>query len=212
MSYIAIIDYDLGNVKSIYNALIQADIDVKITKDKQEILNSMGVILPGVGAFAHGMEKLKEHNLVALINEYAESNKPLLGICLGMQILFSTGDEFGLTEGLNLIPGVVTKLTPLNPVYMKLPHISWSEIKVKSNNWSETILSGIESNEDMYFVHSYIAKPKDVEDILSTTVYSDYEFCSSVKRKNIYGCQFHPEKSANQGLRVINNFVNICKR
>lgn len=212
MTVIAIIDYEIGNVRSIANALEKVGAQVIFSRDREEILAADGVILPGVGAFSHGMAKLHEHHLVDSIKEFVRTGKPLLGICLGMQLLFRHSEEFGETPGLDLVAGSVVKLETLNPDYQKLPHVSWNELQEpETGRWRHTILDEIEVGEDMYFVHTYAAKPIDPSHVLATTVYSDYEFCSAVKKDNVYGCQFHPEKSATVGLKIINNFLKICK-
>lgn len=212
MSNIAIIDYGIGNIRSIVNALEKVGATVLLTRDRNNILNADGVVLPGVGAFAHGMEQLKLYELVDVLKEYALTEKPLLGICLGMQMLFSKSNEFTETEGLGIIPGNIERLKLLDSNQQKLPHISWNGLyESEKKTWVDTILDGIKPCEDMYFVHSFAAVPNDRNDVLSTTVYSEYEFCSSVKRGNVYGCQFHPEKSATEGLKIIKNFVKICE-
>lgn len=208
---VVIIDYDIGNVRSILNAFERIGVLPILSRDKNEILNSDGVVLPGVGAFSHGMENLHKYLLVETIKEYVKSNKPLLGICLGMQMLLDESEEFGKTKGMGLIPGKVIKMPTRDHQNEKLPHVSWNEIKQINNNWDDTILKCISDKSDMYFVHSYIAVPNDDDHILSLTEFSDYEFCSSIKNRNIYGCQFHPEKSAKNGLKIIENFVDIIK-
>jgi imidazole glycerol-phosphate synthase subunit HisH len=208
---IAIIDYGIGNVRSILNAFESQGISASLTRDNNEIIDADGVILPGVGAFSHGMINLEKYNLIKTINEYVKTNKPFMGICLGMQMLFDESEEFGSTLGLGLISGKVVKLPIKNSNFEKLPHVSWNEISSKKISWDRTILDEIEENSDVYFVHSFGAIPKDEYNILSTTEYSSYEFCSSVKKDNIYGCQFHPEKSGEIGLKIIDNFLNICK-
>lgn len=212
MTRIAIIDYDIGNVKSITNALENVGAKVLITRNESDILKSDGVILPGVGAFSYGMKKLKEYCLDSLIIRYAKEDKPLLGVCLGMQMLFAESEEFGVSQGLGLIDGKIKKLKTLNPEFEKLPHVSWNEIKKTKNSvWSNTILDGLNDSSNMYFVHTYSAHPDDEAYVLSQTEYSNYKFCSSVRKGNIYGCQFHPEKSAVEGLLIMKNFVKICE-
>ena len=208
---LVIIDYDIGNVRSILNAFEKVDISPILSRDKDEILNADGVILPGVGAFSHAMKNLHNYTLVDTLKEYALLNKPLLGICLGMQILFDESEEFEITKGLGIISGKVVKLTT-NKKKVKLPHISWNEIEAHKSKWDNTILDNIGQKSDMYFIHSYMAVPSDTNNILSTTNYFDHHFCSSVKKGNIYGSQFHPEKSAKEGLKIIKNFINIVKR
>lgn len=207
---IAVINYGIGNVKSILNIFEKAGVTPSLLNQKELILAADGVVLPGVGAFSQGMENLHKYSLVKTLKEYAKLNKPLLGICLGMEMLLNESEEFGATQGIGLIPGKVIKLPTKNTQYKKLPHVSWNEITPKNINWENTILGNIEFNSDMYFTHSYIAVPEDESHILSTTIYSDYEFCSSIKKGNIYGCQFHPEKSAERGLKIIDNFINLC--
>ena len=212
MTTIAIVDYEVGNIRSIFSAFEKMGATPKLTRDRQEILNTDGVVLPGVGAYSHGMKKLKEHGLDSVIKDFAATGKPILGICLGMQLLLSESDEFGLTEGLGLIPGSVKQLNLLSSQVQKLPHVSWNELQVPSGmSWNETILEGIASDEDMYFVHSFMAVPESESHVLSLTSYSDSQFCSSVKNGNVYGCQFHPEKSAAEGLKIISNFIRICE-
>ena len=209
---IAIVDYGIGNVRSILSAFENQGVDIFLTSDKKEILKSDGLVLPGVGAFSHGMKSLEGCGLVGGIKEYVASDQPFIGICLGMQMLFERSEEFGETIGLGLIPGKVIKLPTKDDQNEKLPHVSWNELNSKSTQWADTILEGIEEGSDMYFVHSFVAQPKDSNNILSTTEYSNYNFCSSVKKNNIYGCQFHPEKSGKTGLKIIKNFIRICQK
>jgi len=209
---IAIIDYGIGNVRSILNAFENQGADVFLTNSKDEILKSDGLVLPGVGAFSHGMNNLEYYDLVDVIKKYVVSDKPFMGICLGMQLLFEESEEFGQASGLGLISGKVVKLPTKDDNNEKLPHVSWNELNVKSAQWTDTILEGIEEGSDMYFVHSYVAEPKDSDNILSITEYLSHSFCSSVYKGNIYGCQFHPEKSGMQGLKIIKNFIGICQK
>lgn len=212
MNEVVIIDYGIGNVKSIKNAFEKIGVVAKLTRNRDEILDAIGVVLPGVGAFAHGMSKLNSFGLSNTVREVAQAGTPLLGICLGMQLLFSRGTEFGEHEGLNIIPGKVLKLPLCDTEEQKLPHVSWNELTVKNHSkWSNTILDGVRENTSMYFVHSFHAQPENSDAVLSATVFSNAEFCSTVKMNNVYGCQYHPEKSAQEGLKVISNFNNICK-
>jgi imidazole glycerol-phosphate synthase subunit HisH len=209
---IAVIDYGIGNVRSILNAFENQGADVFLTNSKDAILKSDGLVLPGVGAFSHGMNNLEYYDLVDVIKKYVVSGKPFMGICLGMQLLFEESEEFGQTSGLGLISGKVVKLPAKDDKNEKLPHVSWNELNVKSSQWTDTILEGIEEGSDMYFVHSFVAQPKDSNNILSITEYSSNNFCSSVNKDNIYGCQFHPEKSGKIGLKIIKNFIRICQK
>jgi len=207
---IVVIDYDIGNVKSIINAFKFNNCDVLLSREKNEILSADGLILPGVGAFSQGMANLKKYNLDIIIKEYSDLNKPLLGICLGMQMLMEESEEFGLNKGIGLFKGNVIKI-PVNNTNVKLPHISWAELKKSTINWSDSILNNIKENSQMYFVHSFVVNPKNDFEILSKTIYNGTEFCSSLKKGKIFGCQFHPEKSGKIGLNIINNFINLCK-
>jgi glutamine amidotransferase len=208
---IVIIDYDVGNVRSMINAFKKVGVNPILSNNGEEILSADGVILPGVGAFAHGMENLNKYDLVNIIKKYTDTNKPFMGVCLGMQMLLDESEEFKKTKGLGLISGKVIKLPTQNKSYEKLPHVSWNEVKEKKTKWNNTILNNIKQQSDVYFVHSFITDLDNEDEVLSTTQYSDYEFCSSIKKDNIYGCQFHPEKSGEIGLKIIENFVNICK-
>ena len=208
---IAIIDYGIGNVRSILGAFENQGVDVLLTNNKDEILKSDGLVLPGVGAFSHGMENLISYGLVDVIKEYAALDRPLMGICLGMQLLFEESEEFGKTEGLGLILGKVVKLPTKDNQNENLPHVSWNKLNSNKVPWKNTILADTEEGSDMYFVHSFVAQPRDSYNILSLTEYSNYHFCSSVKKGNIYGCQFHPEKSGQTGLKIIKNFIRMCQ-
>lgn len=208
---IVVIDYGIGNIKSIKNAFEALGVEVILSREKDAILNADGVVLPGVGAFSHGMNNLIEYGLDDIIREYVKTNKPLLGICLGMQMMMEESEEFGITKGLGLIKGRVIKIPVDQTKKIKLPHISWNEIKDKSVDWEDTILEDVPRDSNMYFVHTFVAKPDHEDNILSVTEYANVEFCSSVKKDNIYGCQFHPEKSATKGLGIIKNFIKICK-
>ena len=208
---IAIIDYGIGNIRSILSAFENQGANVFLTSDKGEILKSDGLVLPGVGAFSHGMENLESYGLVDVIKEYAALDRPLMGICLGMQLLFEESEEFGKTEGLGLILGKVVKLPTKDNQNENLPHVSWNKLNSNKVPWKNTILADTEEGSDMYFVHSFVAQPRDSYNILSLTEYLNYHFCSSVKKGNIYGCQFHPEKSGPTGLKIINNFIRMCE-
>jgi len=205
MPNITIIDYGLGNIRSLKNAFEHLGINSALSRDKAVILNSDAIILPGVGAFGHAMDILKEYDLVSTISEFALSGKPLLGICLGMQLLFDESEEFGMTKGLGLIEGRVRKLQNVH----KLPHIGWSRL-YKNIKSEKTILDGLNDKAEFYFIHTYAVGTDDAY-ILSSSKYDNAEFCSSVKKDNIYGCQFHPEKSGKFGLKILENFINIAR-
>ena len=210
---IAIIDYGVGNLYSIKKALDKFGQNTFITEEADKISGADAVILPGVGSFKAGIEGLKIRNLLKPVKDFAKSGKPMLGICLGAQLMLGKGYEFGTFTGLNIIPGKVVKFRRLKE---KVPHIGWNEIygdksKIKNqkSKWENTILDSIKENCDVYFVHSYLLQPNKKENILSLTKYGKYEFCSAIKKNNIYGCQFHPEKSGLAGLKILENFVNL---
>lgn len=210
MTTVAIIDYGLGNTKSICAAFAKSGANVTLTSDEKKIMSADGVVLPGVGAFSHAMERLKSQKMDQIIRDFVDTGKPFLGICLGMQMLFEQSTEFGVSEGLCLIPGQVRRLEPKAYSFDKVPHVTWSRIfSTRSDKWQGTILDSLDE-EDMYFVHSYYATPSNSDHILSLSQFSGYDYCSTVKSGNVYGCQYHPEKSAKAGLRVIRNFSDIC--
>ena len=209
---IVIIDYGIGNVKSMYNAFYNIGLKPELTSDKQIILNADAVVLPGVGAFNKGMENLNDRGLFQIIHEFIKKGNPFLGVCLGMQMLLEESEEFGLTPGLGLIKGKVVKLPILPKSEEKLPHVSWNELnEPQEGGWKGTILENIPVNTDAYFVHSFVAQPTIAKEVLATTNYAGVNFCSAVQHENIYGTQFHPEKSSQIGLTILNNFVNLIK-
>jgi len=210
MAKIVIIDYGIGNVRSMLNAFYHLGYQPLLTRDKESILNAAAVILPGVGAFKHGMDNLKEFDLEDTIRTYANSGKPFLGVCLGMQMLFEESEEFGISKGLGLIEGRVAKLPIITNSELKLPHIGWSDIQNTTNhNWSDTILCNLSPNTSCYFVHSFTASPFHTENVLATSHYGGVDFCCAARRDNIYGLQFHPEKSGKAGLQMLRNFISL---
>lgn len=203
---IVIIDYGSGNIRSIFNALKHCVGDgsqVVVSNDANVIENAGRLILPGVGAFAECKRKLDESALLPSIKRGVEQGKPLLGICVGMQVLADEGREFGTSEGLGLIGGAVRKIEFQNDFNgaKKLPHVGWSRIKRKEC----PLFENIPANEYFYFVHSYIFETKESDDVAATADYGE-EFTAAVWRGNIFGCQFHPEKSDRAGLRLMENF------
>lgn len=208
---IAILDYGIGNVKSISNGFRKVGIRTRLTQDPGTIASSDGCVLPGVGAFAFGMKSLQRHHLMDSIEKFVSSGKPFLGICLGMQLLFDESDEFGCTKGLGLVPGRVEKLNAHTTPALKLPHVCWNNvIEPSPHKWGNSMLATTKPKEDVYFVHSYAARPASGDHVLSLTRYEDLEFCSSVMRQNVMGVQFHPEKSGRAGLRILQQFASLC--
>jgi glutamine amidotransferase len=207
---IAIIDYGVGNIFSINQACNKVGLNTIVTSDAALISNSDAIILPGVGAFGDAMNNLKKLNLVETIINFANTGKPFLGICLGMQLLFNASEEFGNHKGLGLIDGEIKKFnfSKIDNNITKIPQIQWNKIYHKENtNWNNSCLSNVENNSYMYFVHSYYAIPNDKNTILSYTEYANFEYCSSVKKENITGIQFHPEKSGEIGIHIYKNWL-----
>lgn len=200
---IGIIDYNMGNLASVYNACHLLDAKASIVKDPNELKNFDRIILPGVGAFADAMEHLNETGMKEAILEYSKSGKPMMGICLGMQLLFESSQEFGHSDGLGLINGEVVKFekTKMHEDF-KIPHMGWNTIINKQHPLFEGL-----KNPYLYFVHSYHAVTTE-ENIIGKTVYG-YEFVSAVNKDNIYGFQPHPEKSHDNGLQILKNFTKL---
>ncbi|OGW86420.1 MAG: imidazole glycerol phosphate synthase, glutamine amidotransferase subunit [Nitrospirae bacterium RIFCSPLOWO2_12_FULL_63_8] len=205
---IAIIDYGMGNLRSVQKAFETVGHRAVVTRDPRAIADASHVVLPGVGAFADCMANLEQYGLVEPIWKTIASGKPFLGICLGLQLLFTESEEFGLHKGLGVLPGRVKKfpwgLAPDRvPVpRLKVPHMGWNGVTVTRE---APPLRGIASGEHVYFVHSYYVEPQDRSVVATTTDYG-LPFASSVWRDNIFACQFHPEKSQATGLRIVKNF------
>ena len=203
---LAIIDYHMSNMFSLVNALDYLGYRCKVTSDKNEILRADGAILPGVGAFPEAMQHLTALGLTEAIREFCSTGKPLMGICLGLQLLFSRSQELGAHAGLDLIGGDVTDLKSKRELEV-IPHVGWNTVnKRPSNIQSRGYLSAALDGESFYFVHSYIVEPINPESIFTTSHYGGNEFCSSVLADNIFACQFHPEKSGPVGLRIFDLF------
>lgn len=217
---VAIVDYGLGNLYSVKHACAHVGLDAKITSSKRDILEADAVILPGVGAFGDAMQSLHRLDLVSVLRDMAASPKPLVGICLGLQLLMTESYEFGRHQGLGIIEGPVVRFhDPMEgPRKLKVPQIGWNCIykavrndKAEADPWRSSLLAGLADGEYMYFVHSFIVQPRDSSIVLSTSRYGHVEFCSSVRYRNIFACQFHPERSGGEGLKVYQNLA-FCLR
>ncbi len=201
---IALIDYGMGNLGSVSNALRFINCEHEITSDPDVIMAADAAILPGVGAFGDCMANLREYGLVEPIREFIASDRPFLGICLGLQLLFSESEEMGRHEGLDIIPGRVIRFTH----DLKIPQIGWNQIEVRQDCPQ---LAGISSGSWFYFVHSFHVVPED-ESVVATVTDYGYEFCSAIRRGNLFATQFHPEKSSDCGLQILRNFAALVGR
>ena len=211
MTDVAVIDYGVGNLLSVYRAFLHCGATVAVTDDPAQILAARRVVLPGVGAFANGMSALSSRGLADVVHEVSRRGTPLLGICLGMQMLLETSEEFGETRGLGLIPGRVVPVPDraVDGTAQKIPHIGWNGLAPAStqSSWAGGLLDGIEAGESVYFVHSFMAQPSDLADRLSDCLYGGVPVSAVLRRGHVMGCQFHPEKSGEVGLRVLKNFL-----
>lgn len=199
---IAVINYGLGNLHSVQKALTYVGGSAQVTSDPEIILQAEKVVLPGVGAFADGMKGLNAHGLAEAVRKVAELGKPLLGICLGMQLFFEESDEQGIHRGLALLPG---KVIQFKDPGIKVPQIGWNQVDLIQPS---PLTKGLLGGEYLYFNHSYYCVPSNSENILTMTDYG-HQFASAVRNKQIYGVQFHPEKSQRIGLQILRNFVEL---
>jgi glutamine amidotransferase len=210
---IAILDYGMGNLRSVHKALEKMGFQAVITQDPTELRNAAGLVVPGVGAYGKAMENLRQLRLVKPISEFIESGKPFLGICLGLQLLFSGSEEFGFQKGLSLLKGRVVRF-PFSPAgessknSLKVPHMGWNAVHIQKRSFA---LDGIADEAYFYFVHSYYPIPEEQEMVATTTDYGG-EFVSSVSLGNLFACQFHPEKSQSLGLKILKNFGDLVYR
>lgn len=213
MKKVTIIDYGLGNLLSVSSAFMHLDAQVNFATTPEEILSADRLVFPGVGAFADGMQQLNQRNLTNAIKEYVSLHRPLLGICLGMQMMLTSSEEFGLTNGLNLIPGRVIALpkTGINGVPHKIPHIGWNAIYNPKNElpWNDIFFKDISEGSSVFFVHSYMAVTDNPKHTLAVCDYDGQTITAAINQDLMFGCQFHPEKSGKVGLRIIQNFLNI---
>ena len=204
MALIAIIDYDMGNLRNVERALIYAGADVRIVRSPSEVSDATGVVLPGVGNFHDAMKNLDRAGFTDFLRDWTAADKPFLGICLGFQALFEESEENGGTKGLGIFKGKVLRF-PESPEYV-VPHMGWNDLSFKKD---VPIYAGIKPTDYVYFVHSYYVACDDDSIVATTTNYDDVDFCSSIAKGNVFGTQFHPEKSQNVGLKMLRNFAEL---
>lgn len=198
---ITIIDYGMGNLRSVQKGFEKCGFSVTITRDPDQAAKAAALVVPGVGAFAGAMENLRASGMDQVILEAAEQNRPLLGICLGHQLLFAAGEEWGITEGLGIFPGRVRRLPP----GLKIPHMGWNQVEFAR---SSVLFNDIPDHSAFYFVHSYYVDPGE-EDIITGRTEYGIKFASVVEKNYVFGIQFHPEKSSVLGLRILQNFGRL---
>ncbi|MTI80143.1 MAG: imidazole glycerol phosphate synthase subunit HisH [Firmicutes bacterium] len=201
---IAIIDYGMGNLRSVQKGFEKVGYQAEFVTDPEKLNQYSGVVLPGVGAFADAMDNLHQMGMVKAIQEIAASGNPLAGICLGQQLLFESSEEWGETAGLGIFQGRVRRLPP----GLKVPHMGWNQIAIKRPS---PLLEGLPDGSAFYFVHSYYVEPSEDAVVLTTTDYGK-DFASIVGRDNVFGIQFHPEKSSQLGLKILQNFGKLVER
>ncbi|MFD3394328.1 imidazole glycerol phosphate synthase subunit HisH [Aquirufa sp. OSTEICH-129V] len=208
---ICIVDYKLGNLFSVKQALENIGLHIIISSNPEEIKNSDALVLPGVGSFKDAMNNLDQLGLIDPIKSAINEGKPFLGICLGLQLLFSSSEEFGECTGLDIIKGKVKKFPnqTIDEIVYKVPQIAWNQIyEGKSLTWKKTPLGSTENAEYMYFVHSYYVQPEENVGLTYTT-YGSCEYVSSILKENIFACQFHPEKSGEKGLEIYKRWAEL---
>jgi imidazole glycerol-phosphate synthase subunit HisH len=198
---ITIIDYGVGNLRSVQKGFEHVGLKAEIVDNPEAVVNAPAVVLPGVGAFKDAMESLKKTGMDQAVQEVVKKGTPLLGICLGLQLLFNSSEEFGLTEGLGIIPGKVVKFDE----GLKIPHMGWNEMEIVNPN---PIIKGIPNGSAFYFVHSYYCLPDHTKDIVTATEYG-IKYTSIAAKDNVFGIQFHPEKSSTLGLQILKNFGEL---
>ena len=200
-----IIDYGMGNIFSIEKRFLKLGAEVIISSNPEDLRCADKIILPGVGHFTRAMENLEKNNLIEVLNECVlVKKKPILGICLGMQLMASQSEE-GNANGLNWIPGTVKKFSKDDHMRLKIPQIGWNSIENKKKS---RLMTEIEDGSEFYFVHSFHFQPDNLEHVLNSSSYTQ-QFCSAVEKENIFGVQYHPEKSHDQGLQLFKNFLSI---
>ena len=216
---VTIIDYGMGNLFNVVRAFERLGCTLNITNDYNKIMKSDRLLLPGVGAFEDGISDLKDNGLYNAIKEFVQTGRPLFGICLGMQLLMTFSEENGIHDGLDLIKGKVVRFSDTNADSnnYKIPQMGWNALqppnKIENGTgiifWKDSILNNLDETPYMYFVHSYFVVPEDNKICLAETAYGKDLFCSVFQKDQIIGCQFHPERSGEEGLKIIRNFINI---
>jgi len=203
---IAILDYGMGNLRSVSKAFQSQEFPAVVTRNPQDIFNASGLVLPGVGAFGDCVKNLTEYGLIDPILKFIDSGKPFLGICLGLQVLFEESEEAPGVKGLGIIKGRVVRFPDFKEEHLKVPHMGWNQVSIKKD---VSILKGVPENSWFYFVHSYYPSPEDDSVSAVKTTYG-FEFTAAVSKNNIFASQFHPEKSSDLGLKIIHNFAIQC--
>lgn len=203
---IAIVDYGMGNLRSVKKAFESLGFLPTVTRNPEETLNSDGLVLPGVGAFGDCMKNLEDFGLVDPIKSFINTGKPFLGICLGLQLLFEESEESPDVNGLGILKGKVVRFPRFDEERLKVPHMGWNQVEVER---TLSVLKGIPAGSWFYFVHSYFPEPEDSSVIAGKTQYG-IEFTSAIEKDNVFACQFHPEKSSTLGLRILENFAVMC--
>jgi glutamine amidotransferase len=209
---VIIVDYGIGNIYIVCRAFEKCGAEILVTSDPEKFAGARHLVLPGVGAFGSGMAGLRERNLVKPICEHAAAGKPLMGICLGMQMLATVSEEFGEHRGLDIISGRVRRLpvTTTSGDSQKIPHIGWTQLfKSDRAEWQRTPLAGVQDGDSIYLVHSYAMQPDDAEHQIAFSLFGGHRICTVVRQGLVIGCQFHPEKSGPVGLNIISNFLII---
>ncbi|GAB6052570.1 imidazole glycerol phosphate synthase subunit HisH [Magnetospira thiophila] len=212
MKQVSIVDYDCGNLRSVAQAFEHCGARVSLAQDAADIAAAERLVLPGVGAFATAMNRLAERDLVGALQDFAATGRPFMGICLGMQLLFESSQEFGRHPGLGLIPGHVVPIARRqdNGERRKIPHIGWAGLRsARADGWSGSLLEGLAEGSAMYFVHSFVGNPADPAHRLADVDYDGALLSAAVSRDNVTGTQFHPEKSGPLGLRILRRFIEI---
>lgn len=213
MSSVSIIDYGVGNLLSVARAFQHFGAEVTLVSKPEEISQADRLVLPGVGAFEDGIEGLRAGHFIEPIRAFTQKGKPFLGICLGMQMMLTKSYEFGEHAGLDLIPGDVVSIpkTGIDGTAHKIPHIGWNELRPTEQGglWSDSILKTLPQNPSLYFVHSFMVVPSDPKARLADTHYDGQAISAVINKGNIYGCQFHPEKSGEIGLNIIQQFLQL---